>query len=151
MSLDISLTTPNPIKKSSSGIFIREDGQNKEISKAEWNAKFSGTPLQFDNTDDEIFTNEVFNANITHNLNTMADRADLYKALWKPEEIDITKGHQLIPILQAGLTRLKNNPEFYKQFNPPNGWGSYENLVDLVERYLQACIEYPDAEIKISR
>jgi hypothetical protein len=41
MSLDIYLTVPIPIKRQlSSGIFIRENGTNKEISEEEWNARF---------------------------------------------------------------------------------------------------------------
>lgn len=30
---------------------------------------------------------EVFSANITHNLGEMADKAGIYKACWRPEEI----------------------------------------------------------------
>ena len=41
MSLDVWLTVDEPIvKPASSGIFIRENGANKEISVDEWNARF---------------------------------------------------------------------------------------------------------------
>ena len=39
----------------------------------------------------------------------------------------------------------------YEKFNPKNGWGSYEGLVNFVDNYLNACYEYPSAEVKISR
>lgn len=29
----------------------------------------------------------VFSANITHNLGEMADKAGIYKALWRPEDL----------------------------------------------------------------
>jgi len=33
----------------------------------------------------------VYDANITHNLGAMAEAAGIYKHLWRPEEIGITK------------------------------------------------------------
>ena len=40
MSLDVYLITKeSQIKKASSGIFVRENGQTKEITQEEWNAK----------------------------------------------------------------------------------------------------------------
>lgn len=94
---------------------------------------------------------DVFDANITHNLNTMAEEAGIYKHLWRPEELDITIAAQLIEPLEIGLQRLKDTPEYFKQFNPENGWGTYDGFVSWVEKYLEACKENPDAEISISR
>ena len=39
---------------------------------------------------------ELFNANITHNLGEMARKAGIYHYLWRPEEIDITFASELI-------------------------------------------------------
>lgn len=94
---------------------------------------------------------EVFNANITHNLRRMADEAGIYNACWRPEEGDITQAKQMIPILKRGLKSLKDKPEEYKKFDASNGWGTYEHFVPWVEKYLNACIEYPEAIIHISR
>ena len=93
----------------------------------------------------------VFDANITHNLTTMAAKAGIYKHLWRPEELDITIAAQLIKPLKIGLHRLQRDPEYFKQFNPENGWGTYEVFVSWVEKYLEACKENPDAEISICR
>ena len=93
----------------------------------------------------------VFDYNITHNLNKMADAAGIYKHLWRPDEIGITKAEQLIQPLTDGLKRLRENPEYYKTFNPENGWGDYDGLVQFVGTYLLACIEYSDAEVSVSR
>ncbi len=92
-----------------------------------------------------------YDANITHNLNKMADAAGLYEALWSPTEIGAKTAHDLIGKLGVGLDVLKKDPEHFKKFNPDNGWGKYENLVVFVEKYLNACIENPDAEIEISK
>lgn len=93
----------------------------------------------------------VFQKNITHNLTKMADAAGIYKALWRPEEIEITKAGQLIPILEAGLALLKSEPDKFKAHNPENGWGTYEGLVEFVEQYLAACREFPEGKIAADR
>ena len=92
----------------------------------------------------------VFDANITHNLNTMAEKAGIYKCIWYPEELGITKAKELIIPLQEGLADLKKWPEHYKMFGAANGWGTYKDFIPWVEDYLQACIENPDAEISTS-
>lgn len=94
---------------------------------------------------------EIFSGNITHNLNKMAMEAGIYQALWRPEEIDVTKAEQLIPLLQTGLEALKSDPDRFKEFNPENGWGDYDGLVQFVEEYLKACQENPDAEVNAWR
>ena len=93
----------------------------------------------------------IYSANITHNLNKMAEAAGIYKALWRPDEIGVTKASQLIPLLEAGLTRLEKNPDKFKKYNPSNGWGSYEGLVRFVKEYLTQCRRYPDADVIVCR
>lgn len=99
----------------------------------------------------EHLETEVFDANITHNLGVMAREAGIYHHLWRPEELNITKAKELIEPLTNGLSDMKNKPEHYKKFNSSNGWGLYEHFIPWIEKYLNACIEYPDAEIRISR
>ena len=94
---------------------------------------------------------ELYSANITHNLNTMADEAGIYKALWMPEELHITKADQLINILQEGLNLLESEPIKFQLLNPSNGWGTYEGLIRFVRNYLQACITYPQARVRVWR
>jgi hypothetical protein len=94
---------------------------------------------------------EVFWSNITHNLNEMAAEAGIYKACWRPEEIGATTAKDIIPLLEIGLADLKERPKYFKKFDSPNGWGTYVDFVPWVEEYLNACKEYPDAEINASR
>lgn len=93
----------------------------------------------------------VFDANITHNLIAMAKEAGIYQACWRPEEIGITKAEQLIEPLRAGLERLRAEPDKFRALNPSNGWGDYDGFIGWVERYLAACIEFPDAAVDVSR
>lgn len=129
-------------------IYIREDGQTKEISLAEWQERFPGRePFAVETDDDK----EVYWGNITHNLNKMAGDAGIYEHLWRPDEIGITKAAELIEPLRAGLALLKSDPSRFKKFNPENGWGTYEGLVSFVEKYLAACEENPAATVRVSR
>lgn len=151
MSLDVSLIVDyQVVKPKSSGIFIRENGQTKEISALEYEIKFPDRDEPF-RIEPEVTTNEVFEYNITHNLNTMAQKAGIYTHLWRPDEIKITVAKELIEPLTLGLDILLADPDEFKKYNPENGWGTYELLVDFVQSYLKACIEYPEATIQISR
>lgn len=93
---------------------------------------------------DEI---EVFSSNITHNLGPMAEEAGIYKHLWRPEEIGVTKASQLIEPLRVGLETMKANPPRFEKHNSSNGWGLYKNFVPWVEEYLTACQAHPDSNV----
>jgi hypothetical protein len=114
---------------------------------------------------------EVYWANITHNLGKMADEAGIYEALWRPyqlrddfkefelyaddeyefEEKCIIKASDIIEVLEKGLADLKARPKHFEKFNSSNGWGMYHNFVPFVERYLDACKENPECIVKVDR
>lgn len=94
---------------------------------------------------------DVYSSNITHNLNKMADAAGIYEHLWRPEEIGIEKAIQLVEPVAAGLALMKADPEKFKTFDSPNGWGLYEHFIPWIEKYLQACMDNPDADVSVSR
>jgi len=93
----------------------------------------------------EVLPTEVYSANITHNLNRMADEAGIYEHLWHPEMVGLAKAGELITPLERGLRLLESEPERFDQFNAPNGWGKREDLVRFVREYLEACREHPEA------
>lgn len=99
----------------------------------------------------KVVQEELYWANITHNLTTLASEAGIYKCLWQPEEVEITKAKQLIKPLSKGLQKMKDDPIYYKQFDAKNGWGTYDDFVPWVEKYLNACIANPEAIIEVSR
>lgn len=112
----------------------------------------------------------VYYENITHNLGDMAKKAGIYEALWRPymlkegyvptedyskemefeESVEI-RAYEIIPILEKGLDDLKARPEYFEKFNSPNGWGMYEHFVPFVEKYLDACKQYPEAIVDVCR
>jgi len=147
MSLDVYLET-NETVISGAKIYIREGGQTKGVSSEEWQEKFPGTePMVIA----EHETSEVYSGNITHNLNWMASEAGIYEHLWRPDEIEIKQAKELIEPLGEGLALLKSEPDRFKEFNPENGWGDYDGLIEFVEGYLDACKEYPEATVSVSR
>jgi len=94
---------------------------------------------------------EVYSANITHNLTTVASEAGIYGCLWRPEENEITKAEHLIEPLENGLSLLKLLPDHYRSFDSPNGWGTYDDFVPWLENLLEACITYPGADVNTNR
>ena len=142
MSLDVYLYNENVPP----AIRVREDGTIRTITREEWDAAFPDYELLEEEDDVCVYTD-----NITHNLTKMADDANLYKALWRPDEIGIQFAAQLIQPLEDGLSLLVSNPSRFEEYNPKNGWGSYEGLVDFVTRYLEACRAHPSATIRTWR
>lgn len=150
MSLDVYLTIPVACRSSTERIYIREDGRTVEISRAEWDERFPDRePVLAVVHDDEA--GEVFWRNITHNVGRMAAEAGVYEALWRPDEKGWTKAADLIPALRDGLAELQTFPDRYREFNPENGWGSYEGLVAFVAAYLGACETFPHADVRVSK
>ncbi|WP_315921098.1 hypothetical protein [Mesorhizobium sp. SP-1A] len=148
MSLDVFLKGDSPFGSvSGPQIFIRENGQSKRISRNEWDRRNPGRePVTV-----KARGGHLYEGNITHNLRDMADAAGIYKPLWRPDEVGLRFARDLVAPLTKGLEVLRADPEHFKTFNPSNGWGNYEILVQFVEEYLLACKAFPSAEIEVSR
>ena len=121
--------------------------------------------------DFETFTNredEYYHGKITHNLWKMAKACGLYNILWYPyrlfrtefanenEEMEYEshceiQAIQLIEPMERGLKELKSNPAKYKTYNSENGWGLYEHFLPFVEKYLEACKQYPDLLVRVDK
>jgi hypothetical protein len=99
----------------------------------------------------------IFSMNITHNLGKMATAVvlsngkTLYDVLWRPEEHNYFTAEDISELLDEGFNILLSAPEEYKQYNPENGWGEYDGLVQFVYQYRNACWENPSAELRVSR
>lgn len=97
-------------------------------------------------TDEELFT-----ANITHNLGKMASAAGIYQIVWRPEEVGIMAAGQLIERLTVGIDLMATEREWFEGFNAPNDWGKYEHFLPWLQDYLKACRNYPFAKVRTSR
>lgn len=94
---------------------------------------------------------EVFSTNITHNLNKMADEAGIYYFLWRPDEIGATLAKHVTTPIKEGLERLKARPDYFKQFDTENEWGTYKDFIPWLEQLVIALDKNPEATIHISR
>jgi hypothetical protein len=100
----------------------------------------------------------VYSNNVTHNLGKMASEVKLsngmtlYDVLWRPEEQKgLRYAKDISNLLNEGIDILIADPEYFKQWNPVNSWGSYQNLYKFVYEYREACQDNPDAELQVSR
>ena len=100
---------------------------------------------------EDDYGDKFHDMNITHNLNRMAEAANLYYPLWRPEEIGIVKAKDNLQNLVSGLSLLLSEPDKFKEFSPYNGWGTYEGLCEFVLEYILTIHKYPDAIIKACR
>jgi len=96
-------------------------------------------------------TEEYWCGNITHNLTEMASQACLYRILWRPEEIDVHTAGRMIGTLEEGIKELEMYPNAFKVYNPDNGWGSYEGLLEFAKDCLTHCYKHPDASVVACR
>lgn len=105
----------------------------------------------------KVMPTEVYSSNITHNLGKMAAEVKLsngitlYNILWRPDEHGFYYAKEISELLDEGFNILLSDPEKYKRYNPENGWGSYDGLVNFVYNYRNACWDNPDAEIGVWR
>lgn len=145
MALDIFIVSPEPIKKKSTGIYARIDGQTRELTREEAIKHFPDVDPN-NIVEEEFETNEFWHGNITHNLHEMAGQCYgrdlcLDDLLWRDEMPDNIV--EYIIDLFACLFELKNNPDYYRRYNPSNGWGTYEQLVEFVRSFIHALIDMP--------
>lgn len=87
----------------------------------------------------------------THNLAKMACEAGLYKPMWRPDENGMIYGRDLVEPLRAGIAKLEADPEHFRQWNPTNRWGCFENLLKLAQALLEACEQSPNKRVRVCR
>ncbi len=78
----------------------------------------------------------------TYNLTPM------WQAIWKKDDklidIDGYKGKEAAVKLGAALVMMEDKHEELKKLNPPNGFGSYDGLYELLKCLLVASQKYPE-------
>lgn len=155
MSLDLYIINKKPIKHKGTGIYIRENGQTKELSLEEANKLYPKANVEEVTSEDNIY----WYGNITHNLGAMADhcycycpdKTSLHSILWRPEESTLlTVSGKLTPsyvkALSICLDELKRYRNYYEKFNPENSQRDYITLVNFVESLLTALNKIPNEE-----
>lgn len=91
---------------------------------------------------------ELFWANITHNVSRMWTAAGVRDALYDSEG---WRAGDIIGTLTEGVAAMERDPPRFRALSAPNGWGTYEQALPWLRKVLAACVEHPDGVIHISR
>lgn len=54
-------------------------------------------------------------------------------------------GEACLPVLEAAIRKMEENPGHYRVMNPPNGWGDYDGALNLLKELASWCREVPSA------
>lgn len=161
MSLDLYIESKTPVLHRGTGVYIRENGEMRELAtKQEVLTHFPDANP--DDIEERTYEDdEYFHLNLTHNLTDMAEKCvieskhffndgnnhiSLYDLVWHPEEnlgIEVPSMDYIQDITSC-YNLLLRDPNFYKKYNPENGWGNYEQLTNGVKKYLNALISISD-------
>ncbi|HAU86055.1 MAG TPA: hypothetical protein DCW90_11335 [Lachnospiraceae bacterium] len=161
MSLDLYIESKTPVLHRGTGVYIRENGETRELTtKQEVLTYFPDiNPEEISETSYE--SNDYFHMNLTHNLTEMASQCriigtcnedsdsgvvTLHDLLWHPEDRlhIITPNMDYLQDVMACYRKLLENPDFFKQYNPDNGWGTFEQLLKKTKLYANALMSVSD-------
>lgn len=88
-----------------------------------------------------------YSTNVTWNLSPMWAEAGIFEALKKSHG---RRAKEIIDPLVSGLAFMRANPERFTKLEAPNGWGTYEQAISFLDRYIRALQAHPDGVIRIS-
>lgn len=92
---------------------------------------------------------KVFDLNITHNCNEMADFMGVYKEIWRPEELGITRAYEVKSALERSIAYLQTHD--ITHLEPDNKWGTQDQFLGFLYEYLDLVNRYPNARIEADR
>ena len=161
MSLDLYIKSNTPVLHRGTGVYIRDNGETKELTtKQEVLTHFPDINPN-DIKENTYESDTYFHLNLTHNLTEMAIKCkiigqctpktqdifvNLYDLLWHPKDnlgISIPNMDYLEDVMEC-YRKLLEKKDFFKQFNPSNGWGTYEQLLRKTKEYINALISISD-------
>lgn len=89
---------------------------------------------------------EVYHLNVTYNLSPMLKACGWR---WDKELLEGARAADIGEPALATLEALKADPEGLRKLNPPNGWGSYDELVEVWAEFVEAIERYPEATVRL--
>lgn len=106
--------------------------------------------MEIDAGGEHPFDLDDFEANYTYNVSPM-----FYEAFKGMLDDGISGLHEKTGkdarhMLEIAIARMQDDPEKYKQWNPDNGWGSYEGALNLLCTLRGWCISAPLARFRVS-
>ena len=112
-----------------------------------WLEDAEGTPLEDDYVHPAVqnISNVAYgnNFNLTYNLSPMLKAAGMPP--WK--ELKGMGAKEAGEIWDRTVIEMVTHPDKYIPMNPENGWGSYEQAIEVLGAMVTACRANPDAKI----
>ena len=90
----------------------------------------------------------VWERSPTYNLGPMWREAEIP---FSEKRIEGQTAASLHAELARGLDLLRGSPGRFRALAAENGWGTYEDLIEVVETMVAACLEYPNAVLRVHR
>ena len=87
-------------------------------------------------------THERYERNVTYNNSTILKRAGFH-----PSVLNGINVYRLIPVVNNCITLMEDNLEYFKQFDPDNGWGGYDDVLNFFHEVRNYMVDAPDAYI----
>lgn len=54
-------------------------------------------------------------------------------------DLDGRPAHECVDRLAAAVSDMEAQPDYYKQFNPKNGWGNYDGALEILREMRDRC------------
>ena len=109
---------------------------------------------------------QVAHYNLTHNLGLLAshipvgtttkytssntteqEELSLYSILWEADEHCLYSPSDIREYLITGLTYLETNYDDLLQYNPKNGYGNIDQIIEVTRKLIADCRIYPEAQL----
>lgn len=154
MSLDLYLITKQKREHVGTGVMVRKDGKTVELQTIE-EVKAHFPDMDTSEIEERVYeTNNLFDENITHNLGKMADNVPcnegkntLYHLLWRPDDhgFNIVTEQYRLYVAECFAYMLTHRTELM-QYNPKNGWGTFEGLYNFTLKLAEALLWWDGKE-----
>lgn len=91
---------------------------------------------------------EIAHANITHNMTNLWEALGIYEQLYNSHG---KYANEVYNDLRRALDVLLSDPEYFKKYDSPNGWGTVDAAIRFLTEITEACKEYPYSYIDIDK
>lgn len=93
-------------------------------------------------------TTTIFETNMTHNLTGLWSFIKVYDALYMSDK-ELAGEH--LGALEVGLDFMIEHEKECREFDAPNGWGTYDQALPWLQSVVEAFRRFPKATIRVSK
>ena len=84
-------------------------------------------------------TAETFEGNLTYNVGLMLRRAGIHPHILEGQMVKVVR-----PVIENAYMTMFENPDYFRQFEASNGWGTYESTMKFVSNLNVYLASAPD-------